>query len=336
MNNKVDFFPTSFCRITLNDINIKHLQVGNIGYQYEVFNKPVTDGISLFLEVDRVIDIKRIRTLYQGSETEYLTNNQKVYYRNCNVIVSTQGKELFYKGKLWNSYLHITWEEQQGKIKVNVHATKQYLSESRVRLTSNSSFDTLLNYLIMHFSTELGYIAFHAAAINYNSHDSIVFMGLPNTGKTTTSVSLATKNKSELIAEDIIFINKDTMKVYSCPFTMNPKTTERFKADTYKGNKVGSIVILSRSDEDSYIRNLSKEELTRNVINMNYFEFSWLHDNLIRHMFFTGKASLKSVSEKYNMGQSLICSTVKGLQLGGKTPELWIDLLENHISQKQK
>ena len=117
---------------------------------------------------------------------------------------------------------------------------------------------------------------------------------------------------------------------------MNPKTTERFKADTYKGNKVGSIVILSRSDEDSYIRNLSKEELTRNVINMNYFEFSWLHDNLIRHMFFTGKASLKSVSEKYNMGQSLICSTVKGLQLGGKTPELWIDLLENHISQKQK
>ena len=32
MNNKVDFFPTSFCMITLNDIKIKHLQVGNIDY----------------------------------------------------------------------------------------------------------------------------------------------------------------------------------------------------------------------------------------------------------------------------------------------------------------
>jgi len=336
MNNKVDFFPTSFCMITLNDIKIKHLQVGNIDYQYDVFNKPVKEDISLFLEVDRVIDIKRIRTLYQGSETEYLTNNQKVYYRNCNTIVSTQGKELFYKGTLRNSYLHIIWEEQQGKIMVNVHATKQYLFESRSRLTRNSKFDTLLNYLIMHFSTELGYIAFHAAAVNYKNDESIVFMGLPNTGKTTTSVSLATKNKNELIAEDIIFINKDTMKVYSCPFTMNPKSTERFKADTYKGNKVGSIVVLSRSDEDSYIRNLSTEELTRNVINMNYFEFSWLHDILIRHMFFTGNANLKIVSEKYNMGQNLICSSAKGLELGGKTPELWTNLLETHLSKKDK
>lgn len=335
MRKDIKFYPTSFCMLILNDISIKHLQVGNIGYQYDIFNKPCEDDISLILKVDSNVDTKRISSLYQGSETEYLNNNNKVYYRNCNTIVSTQGKELFYKGKLFKSYLHITWKEQQGKITVKVHATKQYLYESRSRLTKNSAFDTLLNYLIMHFATELGYIAFHAAAVNNKSDDSIVFMGLPNTGKTTTSVSLATRNESQLIAEDIIFINKNTMKVYSCPFTLNPKSTERFKADTYIGNKVGSIVILTRSDVESYVRNISAEELTRNVVNMNYFEFSWLHDSLIRHMFFSGKASLLTVSKKYYMGQSLICSSVNGIELGGKDPELWVSLLENYLSQNK-
>ena len=116
---------------------------------------------------------------------------------------------------------------------------------------------------------------------------------------------------------------------------MNPKSTERFKADTYIGNKVGSIVILTRSGVESYVRNISTEELTRNVVNMNYFEFSWLHDSLIRHMFFSGKSRLHTVSKKYYMGQSLICSNVNGIELGGKDPELWVSLLENYLSKNK-
>ncbi|MDB2449693.1 hypothetical protein N9W97_02960 [Pseudomonadales bacterium] len=336
MSDPVNFYPTSFCKITLNNIHLNHLQVGNIGYQYDIRNKPVQDDILLFLNVDEEVDIKRVSTLYKGSETDYLTDNQQIYYRNCNTIVSTQGKELFYKGRLFHSYLHLTWKENAGKIYIQIHVTKQYLFESRSRLTKNSAFDTLLNYLIMHFATELGFIAFHGAAVNSESDESIVFMGLPNTGKTTTSVSFATKNKTQLVAEDIIFINKDTMKVYSCPFTLNPKSTERFKADSYIGDKVGSIVILTRSEVESYVRGIGHSELSKNVLNMNFFEFSWLHDGLIRHLFFTGGASLREVSEKYAVGQKSICSKVNGIELGGKDPVKWVNLLEDYRYQSIK
>jgi len=333
MASKIEFFPTSFSKLIINDHKIRHLQVGNIGYKYKL-NDLKKKNISLILEIDSNVDIKKINNLFKGSETEYLKNDNKVYYRNCNTVAATKGKEIYYKGKLFNSYLAITWYEKKGKIKVNVHATKQYLIESRSRLTRSSTFDTLLNYLIMHFATYLGYIAFHASAINVKYDKSIVFMGLPNTGKTTTSVSLAKRLSSQLIAEDIVFINKETLRVYSCPFTLNPKSTERFRSDTYIGNKVGALIILNRSEKNSYLSILNNDELFENVSNMNYFEFSWLHDSLIRHMFFQGEANLKLISEKYYIGQKEICDNVNGIELGGKNPALWAELIENYLTDQ--
>ena len=334
MSNSNIFYPTSFCKLIINDLKIQHLQVGNIGYQYELNNLNKED-ISLILEIDSVVDIKKIKNLYEGSETEYLRYDDKVYYRNCNTVAAIEGHELYYRGKLFNSYLIVKWYEKGGKIKVNIHATKQYLIESRSRLTRSSSFDTLINNLIMHFATHLGYIAFHAAAVNYKHDRSIVFMGLPNTGKTTTSVSLAKKHNSELIAEDIIFINKKTFKVYSCPFTLNPKSPKRFKSDAYVGDKVGTIIILNRSDKDSFLKTLKNDELFENILNMNYFEFSWLHDSIIRHIFFQGEANLKSIFEKYYFGQKEICKNTKGILLGGRDPVLWVELIENYFSDRQ-
>ena len=58
MADPVNFYPTSFCLLTLNDINLNHLQVGNIGYQYEIHNKPVKDDILLFVNVDGEVDIE--------------------------------------------------------------------------------------------------------------------------------------------------------------------------------------------------------------------------------------------------------------------------------------
>ena len=60
MRKNIKFYPTSFCMLTLNDISINHLQVGNIGYQYDIFNKPCEDDISLILKVDSSVDTKRI------------------------------------------------------------------------------------------------------------------------------------------------------------------------------------------------------------------------------------------------------------------------------------
>ena len=51
-------------------------------------------------------------------------------------------------------------------------------------------------------------------------------------------------------------------------------------------------------------------------------------------MFFQGEANLKSISEKYYHGQKEICNNVKGIELGGKNPVLWTELIENYLSDQ--
>ena len=91
MASKIEFFPTSFSKLIINDLKIRHLQVGNIGYQYELKDLK-KENISLILKIDSNVDIKKINYLFKGSETEYLKNDNKVYYRNCNTVAANKSK----------------------------------------------------------------------------------------------------------------------------------------------------------------------------------------------------------------------------------------------------
>lgn len=328
---KRTFFPMKFCQINLDGVSLKHIQVGNINYQYELNSVPNYSDSRIIVNISSDVIRKDFEPLFSGDETGYIEHKNQFFYRNCNTVVNTEGHELFYRGKFFNSFLQINWKKHNDLVTININVTNAYLAESRSRLSRSSKFDALVNHLIMHFSVTLGYIPFHAGAVNTGETSSTLLMGLPNTGKTTTALKISEDRGTAFIAEDIVFVDKKDLLVYSCPFTMNPKSPERFSAHSYIGHSLESIIILNRSDDKPYVKDLGIETLQRMVTNMNYFEFTWMHDVQIRHLFFQGDTSLSNVTLAYLEGQKEICERVSGIELGGNTPSAWNELLKNKI-----
>src|ERR1700733_9853897 len=93
----------------------------------------------------------------------------------------------------------------------------------------------------------------HAAAIDVatvTGQQSLLFMGLPNTGKTSTSVAVRALLAGNYLSEDICFVRSDTLSVFGGPFTLDETKIQNYKelrATKYVGSALGLVVALRRA-----------------------------------------------------------------------------------------
>lgn len=327
------FYPTAFCKINYSDVNLGHLQIGNPSFHYSLTRSKMIESPSIEINVNTDIDRKKIAAIFSGHETGYIDYVGDSYYRNCNVVSNFEKRSVLYNGKLPNSVLDISWEMKNQRILVNISVTKNYLFESRSRLTSNPPFESLLSGLIYQFAVYLGFVPFHAAAVyDEIKASSILFMGLPNTGKTTTATHFTNLNNLLMISEDIVFVDVKTMEVISAPFTFNPKNSDRFHAKQDFGYNLDTIIMLSSAKSPSSCNALSHEKLKEKIFDMNFYEFFWLDNLILRHLFcLDEEVSLGNISNLYIRHMEKIASKVKGLSLRGNDKENWAALLSSVV-----
>jgi len=336
----IDVFLTDFIRCKVSGVDLKWpIQVANWDWvSHRTANSALRAEINL--SINKLENYELIRSLFRGEETGYFKLGNSFYYRNCNAISNVEGGEAFYRGKLPNSFLwcQITMGRE---IDINIQVTKNYLWESRSRLTKNSAFEDLLNNLIIVASILTRKIPMHAAAITLDSAGTTaaLFMGLPNTGKTTTSQAVCSQLNSIYLAEDICFVDAANSKIYPCATGTVPRTTNAV---------VGHIFCLRRQEGPSVLSAINEaDEGVAFVNNMNLYEFSWDHDVVIRsllghvrhqaarHQESTNILSQFNVQSTYKSGIATICQRALAVDVCGESPVLWADMIFRFIKSSE-
>lgn len=332
------FYPTCFCKLSYSNIDLGHLQIGNPKFNYPVERFDLIERPPIEINIDTNIDKQKFKEIFAGTETGYIGYLGETYYRNCNVVSNFAKRNVLYSGKLPGSCLDISWELKGRNIVVDISVTKRYIIEAASRLTSNPPFEMLLSGLIYHFSVYLGFVPFHAAAVYDEVNNSTqLFMGLPNTGKTTTAADFAKLNKNLMISEDIVFVHAETMDVYSAPFTFNPKNSDRFYATQDYGHNLNTIIMLNSDILTSSFEFLCYDLLKSKIYDMNFYEFSWLDNLILRHLFCSDEEiGLGKISSLYLLNMDQIAKKVRGISIKGNDRENWAALLSSEFRKQNK
>ncbi|HUB98156.1 MAG TPA: hypothetical protein VL993_19690, partial [Stellaceae bacterium] len=196
-----------FTRITLDGVSLGEMQIGNPDGVYPIdgaeWIKPEIE-----IAVRGLSDGTPFDEIYDSPETGYLTRRGRFYYRNCNVANDMDRPDVFYRGGLPNARLRIRLETVE-PLRFTVETTPNFVRESRSRLSRIARIDDLISNLALIAAIHRGYVPMHAAAIELGEDPcrrSVLFMGLPNTGKTSTSLAVSRGLAGRYLAEDIAFV----------------------------------------------------------------------------------------------------------------------------------
>ena len=310
---------TSFGVINCEEKLLKRLQIGDIRLGRKI---PIK---KLEVEININISNKDYNRYFQTEETGYFELDNKLFYRNCNIVSNTDGYYVIYKGILPNSFLEVTLNNQE-KFIADINVSKNYLIESRSRFTKNASFEEFVNNLFIVMSILRGKIPLHSAGcfLSQNSDEVILFMGYPNTGKTTTSYNLSKKLNSEYLSEDIVFLDMENKEVYSCPNTSNNFDIKKFEG------KLKYFVPLKRKKDKS------EKSLFNFIHTMNLYEFFWNQDLIIRHLFSSigENFNLSDIEMKYIEDLEKMASFVEVIDISNVSREEWVNKIYEIINNK--
>ena len=342
MNRNSETYINAFTRLTMDGLLLGEMQVANPRLVY-----PMSDAAEAHPEIDirvRVVrDTSFVRTIYDSPETGYFEKGGRFYYRNCNTANAMTSPDVFYKGRLPKSYLHIHMDIADDSIQIDFMATRNFIREGRSRLTRISSIEQAVNNIALACSVYRGYLPFHGAAIEAGpagGRYSLVFMGFPNTGKTSTSVAARKALGGDFLAEDICFVRPDSLALFSGPYTLDETKIQNYddlRGSKFKGALLRAVVMLERTEESEVatIVPAGSDRLRDFLVEMNRYEFEWNHDMFVRHLMIGGASrgfSIARITKLYLEGLKEVADRVPAIRLSGLDPRKWCGLLVNKLS----
>lgn len=332
----------AFTRLTLDGVSLGEMQIGNPRQSYDLADageaRPEID-ITLRGLADRALH----DAIYAAPLTGYFETGGGFYYRNCNVANDMDWPDVFYRGRLPHSRLRIRIDSFE-PLRIDVQASPTYLRESRSRLTRIPPLDATVSNLALMAAVFRGFVPMHAAAIEGGAPGarwSLLFMGLPNTGKTSTSLALCRALGGDYLAEDICFVDPATLAVFGGPFTLDETKLQNYaelRAVKYRGARLRAVVLLRRSAAPPAARLLPRgdDAIGEFMLEMNRYEFEWNHDPILRHLLIGGAAHGLSSSlllRRYLEGMRRIAAQVEGIELTGRDPAPWPRLLAEALGR---
>ena len=333
--NKGIYF-NAFTRVILNGVELREMQVAN---PKEIYQLSDADRVrpEIDISVSAMHDTNFVREIYNSAETGYFQKNNNFYYRNCNVANDLNWPDVFYRGRLPGSLLRVRVKTFQ-PLEIDVQVTANYLRESRSRLSRIPSIDESINNILLVGAIRCGFLPMHAAAIEVElggRRCSLLFMGLPNTGKTQLSVATRRALSGDYLAEDICFARADASAIFGGPYTLDENKIQSYdelRATKYIGAPIRAIVMLQRTVDQERLQSLAagSPEVADFISNMNRYEFEWNHDLIVRHLLIGGtKHGMSSthISRCYEQGIQQLGTKVSGYKLSGLDPRKWTSLL---------
>ncbi len=336
MTQEDDIYINAFTRLSMDGILLGEMQIANPRLTY-----PLRDRESVRPEID--IDVRVMPKLplaceiYDSPMTGYFEKRGQFYYRNCNTANAMETPEVFYKGRLPNSFLHIHMEVGD-RVRLQFSTTRNFVREGRSRLTRISSIDLAVNNIALALSVFRGYLPFHGAALEAGPPGrrySLIFMGLPNTGKTNTSVAATKALGADYLAEYICFVEPKTLSVFSGPYTLDETKIQNYdelRSAKYRAAPLAAVVMLERTRMPSAASILSPgdQQIADFILGMNRYKFEWNHDIFVRHLMIGGASlgfSIPQITRAYLDGLAGIANRVPVIRLSGLDPRPWSDLL---------
>lgn len=337
-----NFYTNGFTQFFVDGVKLRGMQIANPKLLYQI------DDVDC-IEPKLIFNIKRMASkpdwneYYKTPQVGYFERDGKSLYRDVNIISNTNNPEVFYKGRIFpNAFLHVAVSVGE-VITVNIEVSDNYLRESRSRISRRLTFDESINNIALACSIRLGILPLHAAAIGISSDDGVkksaIFMGYPNTGKTTTSVGTRKAVNGKYLSEDICFYRVADKNLLSGPFTLDEVKIQDYtelKSEGFFGGELASIIMLKRNlhAKENRIREMLAEELEYCLVQMNHYEFEWNHDLIVRGLFVGGKDhsfDFWSTSRAYAGMMHQLSQDVKGLELEGGQPEGWAEILARNL-----
>jgi len=321
-----------FTRITLDGVSLGEMQIGNPDGVYPIdgaeWIKPEIE-----IAVRGLSDGTPFDEIYDSPETGYLTRRGRFYYRNCNVANDMDRPDVFYRGGLPNARLRIRLETVE-PLRFTVETTPNFVRESRSRLSRIARIDDLISNLALIAAIHRGYVPMHAAAIELGEDPcrrSVLFMGLPNTGKTSTSLAVSRGLAGRYLAEDIAFVRPDGLAVFGAPYTLDEQKLQdqaALRAAQFSGGALASLVMLHRKPGPARIERLPRGSAAIGafILAMNRHEFEWNHDLILRHLLVGGAnngLTSDTVLERYLDGMRRIAAAIDAIVLSGEDPGQW-------------
>jgi hypothetical protein len=321
-----------FTRVTLDGIALGEMQIGNPSGVY-----PISDEGSMRpeieLRVERLQGEAPIEAIYAAPETGYVEAGGRFFYRNCNVGNDLGWPEVCYRGTLPNARLRIRLETLE-PLRIVAQVTPNYVRESRSRLSRIASIDETLSNLLLIAAIARGYIPLHAAAVELGTagaRRSVLFMGLPNTGKTSTSLAVSRAFAGRYLAEDIAFVRLADGAVFGGPFTLDEQKAQNqaeLRAAQFVGAAAATLVMLRRCPGPAQARPVATgaAEIADFILAMNRYEFEWNHDLVLRHLLLGGAGmglASGDLLQRYLDGMRRIAAGIDGVELTGEDPRDW-------------
>jgi hypothetical protein len=321
-----------FTRVTLDGVALGEMQIGNPRGVY-----PIADAQLMQPEIELAVrglkDGALLDEIYDSPETGYFERRGRFYYRNCNVANDMDWPDVFYRGRLPNARLRIRVEALE-PLRIAVEVTPNYVRESRSRLTRIAPIDETVSNLALIAAVVRGYVPMHAAAIELGDgpgRRSVLFMGLPNTGKTSTSLAVSRGLAGRYLAEDISFVRPDGLAVYGGPYTLDEQKLQdqaALRAAQFTGAALATLVILHRRPGPAHATRLAAGDpaIGSFIVAMNRYEFEWNHDLILRHLLIGGEGnglSSVDVQRRYLDGMHRIGLSIDAIELSGVDPRDW-------------
>lgn len=330
MTNAILF--NGFTRVVLDGVALGEMQIGNPRGVY-----PIADEEAIHPEIEiaigRLVNDAAIDAIFDGPETGYLARRGRFFYRNCNVANAMDWPEVSYRGRLPNARLRISLQTLD-PLRIAVEVTPNFVRESRSRLSRIAPLDATISNLVLIAAILRGYMPMHAAAVELGSgaaQRSVLFMGLPNTGKTSTSLAIAQSLDGRYLAEDISFVRVDSGAVFGGPYTLDEQKLQDHsapRAAQFTGAPAATLVMLQRSPGRPAARRLGRGDpaIADFIIEMNRYEFEWNHDLVLRHFMVGGaRAGLNSgmLLQCWLDGMRRIAAGIDAVVLEGEDPGAW-------------
>lgn len=342
MSRESEIYINAFTRLTMDGVLLGEMQIANPRLTY-----PLSDLAQARPEIDitvRVVgDQPLAREVFNSPETGYFEKRGSFYYRNCNTANAMTTPDVFYKGRLPNSFLHIHMEVGES-IGLLFSTTRNFIREGRSRLTRIASIDQAVNDIALAVSVFRGYLPFHGAAIEAGPPGrrySLIFMGLPNTGKTSTSVAACKTLKADYLAEDICFVAPDALSVFAGPYTLDETKIQNYdelRGTKYRAAPLAAVVMLERTTDSAAVSTLSPGDpkIRDFILGMNRYEFEWNHNIFVRHLMIGGASvgfSIPDTTRGYFDGLERIADRVPAIRLSGVDPRPWSEMLVAELAR---
>jgi hypothetical protein len=277
----------------------------------------------------------KLANLFKNGRQGFFEFEKERYYQFTNIIAAISKPWLAYKGRLPNAWLTISVHKSDGQRTCVIEVTRPFLIESRLPFTRKPTFEQMLTDVILAIQVLERRIPIHAAAITTGER-GILFLGYPESGKTTLARTLSARLCAPLVAEDILFWDEAHNRLVGCPFTesmgrVEPSGVVQPVTQELKGVEV---FWLGRDRGEVRVDRLKSEETWRYLVSSTQFEFSYRSSSVACLLFgpWHDEENIGGVSNAHDVALRKLAMTARGWRLGGDRRDLWPELVETTLA----